>query len=303
MGARRTRRFAKELPLHLIMLPGVVFLLLFSYLPIYGVTIAFQRFIPALGLLGHQRWIGLGNFQFMISLPSTRQVFYNTLSISALKIVFGMLVPIVVSLMLNEVRNRGFKRSVQTVVYFPYFISWVVLGSILIDLLSPNTGVVNQIIKGLGLKPIYFLGDNRWFQPTMVASDVWKNFGFNSVIYLAALSTIDPGLYEAAAIDGAGRLRQTLHITLPGLGMIVSLLLVLNLGGILNAGFDQIFNMYSPQVYDSGDIIDTLVYRLGILQTQYGPATAVGLLKGVVSFVLISLSYLTAYRFFGYTLF
>ena len=296
MASRRTN----TLPYHLMLLPGVLLVLVFSYVPIYGVIIAFQRFLPARGMFGDQTWVGLGNFDYLLALPTVWQVFANTLIVAILKIAGGTVLPIVVSLLLNEVHSRLFRRSVQTIIYFPYFISWIVFGGIMVDLLSPNDGIVNMVIVALGFEPAYFLGNVELFRGTLVVTDVWKTFGFVTVIYLAAITSIDPTLYEASSIDGAGRWQKTWHITLPGMGMVIVLLMVLNLGNILNAGFEQVFVLYSPLVYETGDIIDTLVYRLGLLQAQYGVATAVGLLKGVISFGLISVSYYIAYRFFSY---
>ncbi|MBW7454877.1 ABC transporter permease subunit [Paenibacillus sepulcri] len=296
-------RKKRELPLHLMLLPGLVLVIIFSYIPMIGVTIAFQNFIPLKGLFGNQDWVGFGNFKYVFSMPNIWQVIWNTLFIAIMKIVMGLIVPITFALLLNEIRNVLFKRVMQTVIYFPYFLSWIILGGILVDILSPSGGIVNSFLGIFGIKPIYFLGENSWFPYTMVASDVWKTFGFNTVIYLAAITSIDPSLYEAAAVDGAGRWKQTWHVTLPGMHMIIVLLMVLSLGSVLDAGFDQIFNLYSPQVYESGDIVDTMVYRMGLLQAQFGPSTAVGLLKSFVSFILISISYLTAYRLFNYRLF
>lgn len=296
-------RLKRELPLHLMLLPGIILLIIFSYIPMAGIIISFQNFNITKGLFGDQKWIGIGNFQYIFSIPNMFRVIWNTLSIAISKIGIGMIVPLIYALLLNEVRGKAFKRITQTIIYFPYFISWIILGGIMIDMLSPSTGIVNQFIHMLEFNPIYFLGDNRWFQSTMVASDTWKNFGFNTVIYLAAITSIDPSLYEAVAVDGAGRIKQTWHITLPGMRMIIVLMMVLSLGNILNAGFDQIFNLYSPQVYASGDIIDTVVYRIGLVQAQFGPATAVGLLKSAVSCVLISISYYSAHKFFNYRIF
>ena len=296
-------RMKRERALHLMILPGLLVLILFSYVPMAGVMIAFQQFNPAKGLFGNNPFIGFGNFTYMFSMPNIGRVFWNTIYISVLKIIIGTIVPIVVALMLNEEANALFKRTTQTIIYFPYFLSWVILAGIMVDILSPSDGIVNDLLKFFHLQPIYFLGDNKWFPYTMVITDVWKNFGFDTVVYLAALTSIDPGLYEAAMIDGASRWKQTLHITLPGMQMIIVLLMVLNIGNLLNAGFDQIFNLYSPTVYQSGDIIDTFVYRLGLLQAQFGVSTAVGLLKSVVSFVLISIAYYTSYKLFDYILF
>jgi putative aldouronate transport system permease protein len=178
-----------------------------------------------------------------------------------------------------------------------------VFGGILIDLLSPTEGIINKLITGFGFEKVFFLGDPDWFRGTLVFTDLWKTFGFSTVIYLAAITSIDPTLYEVASIDGAGRFRKMWSITIPGMSMVVILMTVLHLGNVLNAGFEQVFVLYSPLVYPTGDIIDTFVYRLGLLQAQYSVATAVGLFKGVVSFVLISVSYYIAYRFFSYRLF
>lgn len=293
----------QTLPYHLMLLPGLLLVIVFSYVPIYGIVIAFQRFIPARGMFGDQKWIGLGNFEYLINLPTVWQVLGNTLIIALGKIVLNTLLPIVVAILLNEVRSNLFKRTVQTLVYFPYFISWIVFGGIMIDLLSITDGIVNNVIMALGFEPIFFLGDPDVFRGTLIVTDVWKTFGFITVIYLAAITSIDPTLYEAAEIDGAGRLQKIRHITLPGMAMVIVLLMVLNLGNVLNAGFEQVFVLYSPITYETGDIIDTLVYRLGLLQAQYGLATAVGLLKGLISFSLISVSYYIAYRFFSYRLF
>lgn len=220
-----------------------------------------------------------------------------------MKIIAGLVVPITIAILLNELRQEWMKRTFQTMVYLPHFLSWVLLSGIIIDVLSPSTGIVNQILGLFGAKPIFFLGDNKWFPYVMVITDVWKEFGFGTIIYLAALTNINPSLYEAAEIDGAGRWKQTINVTLPGMMPIIVLMLTLNIGNVLNAGFDQIFNLYSPQVYESGDVIDTFVYRMGIEQAQYGFATAVGLLKSVVSFILISVSYVMAYRFANYRIF
>ncbi len=214
----------------------------------------------------------------------------------------GLLVPIVFALLLNEIRSVRVSKFVQTICYLPYFMSWVILGGILVDVLSTG-GIVNQALNSLGLDSIFFLGDNRYFRTTAIWSDIWKNFGYGAIVYLAAILGIDTELYEAARIDGAGRWQQTWHVTLPGMRMSIVLMLVMSLGNVLNAGFDQIFNLYSPAVYESGDIIDTFVYRMGVIDAQYGPATAVGMFKSVVSTIFISVSYFLAYKFADYRIF
>jgi putative aldouronate transport system permease protein len=296
-------KFKKELPLHLMILPGLIILLIFHYLPMAGIIIAFQKFIPAKGLFGNQKWIGLDNFRYVFQLPNFSSVLWNTVSISLMKIALGIVIPIVFAILLNEVKNSGLKRSIQTAVYLPHFLSWVILGGILIDILSPSDGLANKVIKLFGFKPIFFLGDNKWFPYTMVITDMWKEFGYGTIVYLAAITGIDPALYEAAKIDGANRWKQVVNVTLPGMKMVIVLLLVLSLGKLLNAGFDQIFNLYSPPVYQSGDIIDTFVYRIGMLDAQFGVATAVGLFKSVISLLFISVSYYFAYKFADYRIF
>ncbi|WP_184829290.1 ABC transporter permease subunit [Jiangella mangrovi] len=285
-----------------MLLPAIVLVVIYEYGPMVGIVMAFQDYVPAFGFFGSE-WVGWDNFEFVLSLPDTRQVVWNTIFIASMKIVAGLIAPLLTALLLNEVGKAAFRRSVQTVIYLPHFLSWVILGGILIDVLSPSNGIVNQFLGIFGVDPIYFLGDNDWFPYTLVVSDTWKEFGFNTVVYLAAITAIDPSLYEVASVDGAGRLRQTWHITLPGMAPIIVLLATLSLGNVLNAGFEQVFVMYSPQVYDSGDIIDTFVFRLGLIDFQYSAAAAVGLFKSVVSLLFIGLSYFLAYRFARYRIF
>lgn len=305
--AKSVRKISKlgvnQLPLHLMILPGLLLILVYNYIPMAGIFIAFQDFIPAKGLFGNQDWVGLDNFIYVFNLPGFTDVLWNTIYISMLKIIAGIITPIIIALMLNELRNEHFKRSVQTLIYLPNFISWVIFAGILIDILSPGDGIVNKVLITFGIEPIYFLGSEKWFPYTMVITDVWKNFGFNTIVFLAALTNIDPTLYEASHIDGASRWKQTINITLPGMMTIIILIAALNIGQILNAGFDQIFNLYSPQVYSTGDIIDTLVYRMGMIQAQYGVATAIGFFKSIVSSFLLAISYYTAYRFADYRIF
>ncbi|CAM4511415.1 putative aldouronate transport system permease protein [Paenibacillus endophyticus] len=287
---------------HLMLLPAVILVLIYSYGPIVGIVISFQDFIPSNGWFGSE-WIGLDNFKYVFGMPNTMQVIGNTLLISFLKMIVGIVFPLGLAILLNEVKNVLFKRTVQTVVYMPYFLSWIILSGILIDILSPSGGIVNNFLAFLGIEPIYFLGEGPWFRFILVASHIWKELGFDTIVYLAAILSIDKSLYEAASLDGAGHMKQMWHITLPGMRPIIVLLSVLSLGNILNAGFDQVFNLYSPQVYSSADILDTYVYRIGMEQMQYGVATAVGLFKSFVSFVFICTSYLLAYRLANYRIF
>ena len=300
--SKNKNRRLRNLPLHLMILPGFIIVAIYCYGPMIGIVMAFQKYYPSRGIFGSP-WVGFKNFEYVLSMPDTIQVLWNTLFIAIMKIAAGIIIPVVFAILLNEVMNNFVKRSVQTMIYFPHFLSWIILGGILIDVLSPSSGIVNKVLQTIGIQPIFFLGDAKWFPFTMVLTDTWKEFGYGTIIYLAALTGIDPTLYEASYVDGAGKWKQTLKITLPGLMPMVVLMTILSLGNMLNAGFDQIFNLYSPQVYKSGDIIDTLMYRIGILDAQYSVATAVGLFKSVVSFVLITTSYGLAHKFSDYRIF
>lgn len=284
-----------------MMVPGFVWLALFSVVPMFGVIMAFQDFNPNLGFL-RSPFVGLENFEYMFAIRDVKQVFLNTVVIAVGKIIGNLIIPLIFALMLNEVRSRRFSRVVQTITYLPYFLSWVILSSILLNIFG-YVGPVNNARAAFGAEPILFFGRADLFRPLVVGSDVWKTFGYNAVIYLAALTGIDPALHEAAAIDGAGRFGRLWHITLPGIRTTAVLLAILSLSNVLNAGFDQIFNLYNPLVYSTGDIIDTWVYRAGLENLQFSLATAVGLLKSVVSFILIVTGYVLADRFTGYRIF
>jgi putative aldouronate transport system permease protein len=302
MASNTRRKKLQEIPLHIMLLPGVILSVLFHYIPIGGIVIAFQKFVPSRGIF-NSKWIGLDNFHYLFNLPNFTSVLWNTIFIAVMKIIAGLIVPIIVALLLNEVISNSFKRTIQTIIYFPYFLSWVILGGILIDILSPTSGIVNQALGFFGIDPIFFLGNEKWFPFTLVLSNTWKEFGYSTIVYLAALTAIDLHLYEAAIVDGANRWKQTLHVTLPGIMPIVTLMAVLSLGNVLNAGFDQVFNLYSPMVYSTGDILDTMVYRIGLIDAQYGVATAVGLFKSVIALGLITLSNFLAGKYAGYRIF
>jgi putative aldouronate transport system permease protein len=297
-------RFQRQLPLYIMLLPAFCIVLIYNYMPLFGLTIAFQDFNPALGFdFSKQPWVGLENFRFVLAMPSTIKVIWNTLFISSMKLVALIVVPVMTALLLNEMGCHRIKRWVQTVIYLPYFLSWVILGGILVQILSPSTGIVSDLFRALGLPTPYWLGDPKVFPFTLVVTDLWKEFGFKAIVYLAALAGISPELYEAAEIDGAGRIKQVWYITLPCIAPTIILMTTLAIGSILSAGFEQVFNLINPSVYSTGDIIDTMVYRVGIQQAQYGLATAVGMFKSVVSCVLVTLSYYLAKRFAGYTVF
>lgn len=298
---RKKKNWQKDWQLHLMILPGLLFILIFKYMPLGGITIAFKEFLPGKGIWGSP-WVGLENFEYMLALPDTKRVMRNTLFIAAAKILINFPVPIIISILLNEVKNHRFKRSVQTIIYLPYFISWVILAGIIQDLFAKE-GLINQFLGIFGAEPVFFLGNKYAFLGVLIGTDVWKNFGYNTVVYLAAITGIDETLYEAAKIDGANRFQQIWNVTLPGIAPIVVLMMILNLGNVLNAGFEQIFNLYNPLVYETADIIDTFVYRISLVEANYSLGTAVGLLKSVVSFILIVTSYKIANKYSDYTVF
>jgi putative aldouronate transport system permease protein len=231
--------------------------------------------------------VGMANFERLFNEDQSVRVLRNTIIISVLKLAAGIPAPIILALIINEVRQGIFKRSVQTISYLPHFLSWVILSSMIYQLLSPSSGIVNTVLKTLGFQPIYFLADPDWFRPILVISSLWKEVGWGTIIYLAALASVNYDLHEAAALDGASRLQRIRDINFPTIVPVIGIVALLNLGGVLNAGFDQVFNLYNPQVYSVGDIIDTFVYRVGLVGMDYGFATAVGLFKGVVGFTLV----------------
>ena len=286
-----------------MLLPGVIIIFIYMYIPLSGLIIAFQKFVPAKGLFGKQKWIGWDNFIYLYNLPGAISALRNTVIIAFFKIILHLVIPITISILLNEIRSTGYRRTAQTLIYLPHFLSWIILGGILIDILSPSDGIVNRLLGVFGVEPIFFLGSNDYFRGTLIVTDVWKEFGFNTIIYLAAITNIDPNQYEAATIDGANRFQKIRYITLPNMRMIIVLMMVLSLGNVLNAGFDQVYNLYSKQVYSTGDILDTFIYRIGLLDAQFGVATAMGMFKSVVSTIFISVSYFCAYKFADYRIF
>lgn len=289
-------------PLYVLCLPAFIFVLIFSYGPMGGIVIAFQNYKPWLGIL-HSEWIGLENFSRIFQYDESIQAIINTLIIAVIKIIAGIIVPIVMAILLNEIRGIGLKKSIQTLVYLPHFLSWVTIAGIMINILGLDGGINTFLHNTFGIEPIYFLGDPDYFRPTVIVSDLWKNFGFGMIVYLATIAGVDPSFYEAAEIDGATRFQQTLYVTLPCMLPMIIVVATLALGGILDAGFDQIFNLYNPLVYSTGDIIDTYVYRSSLLNGQYGFGTAVGLFKSGISLILIVISYRIAYKVADYKIF
>jgi putative aldouronate transport system permease protein len=280
----RKRRYTETM-YHAMMLPGMFFLIVFSYIPMVGIIMAFQDFVPAKGLWG-SKFVGFQHFIYMMQLPDIGKIVGNTMSVAVGKIILGTFMAIAFSILLNEIRVKFFKKSVQTIVYLPHFLSWVVLASVVVNMFNLD-GSVNQILSMIGLDKINFLGSNQTFQPLIIGTDVWKEFGYNSVVYLAAITSIDPGLHEAAAIDGASWWKRVWNVTIPGMMPIILLMAAMSLTSILSAGFDQIYNLYSPIVYETGDVLDTYVYRIGLVGRQYSFGSAVGLFRSVVGMVLL----------------
>jgi len=297
-GIFTLRRLKMDYPFYIMLAVPMLLLFIYRYIPMAGIVIAFEKFLPAKGIM-KSPWIGMKNFQVLFSMPGFFQAMRNTVIIAIWKIVLGIVVPVFFTLLLNEINNSLVKRGVQTIIYLPHFISWVLLAGIFTKLLEGD-GIVNQLLASLGFKPIIFLGDNKWFRPTLIITHVWKEFGYGTIVYLAAITGVNPDLYEAAQIDGAGRIKQTIHVTLPAILPTILLMTALAIGNILNAGFDQVFNLYSDVVYETGDILDTLVYRLGFGSGQFGISTAADLFKSIITSILIVLSYRLAYQFSGY---
>lgn len=293
--ARDMRRHSA---LYIMILPGVLYFFIFRYFPMYGAIIAFKDYRVLEGFTGSP-WVGFKHFQTIFSSPFFYNVLANTLLISVYKLIFGLPIAVGMALLLNEVRLSWFKRSVQTITYLPHFLSWVVVFGVLLTSLSPSTGLVNKAIVASGGQPINFLTDPKWFRSVLVISDIWKDLGWGTIIYLAALAGISPSLYEAAAVDGASRLDRIRYITLPGIVPVIVLVTLLRIGNILSAGFEQVFVLYNPSVYSVADIIDTWVYRQGIQGFQFSVAAAVGLFKGVVGTVLLVTANSLAKRFAG----
>ncbi|MDF2961603.1 MAG: binding-protein-dependent transport system inner rane component [Paenibacillus sp.] len=289
LAAKRDSRwklFRNNLDMYVLLVPGLLFLLLFKYTPMYGILIAFQEFNIFDGISG-SKWVGLEQFQKLMRSDEFIQVFSNTLLISFYKIALLFPIPIAVALLLNEVRRMFFKRTVQTIIYLPHFLSWVIISGLFINILSPSGGLVNQFLQWLGAEPVSFLLDNAFFRSVVVFTAGWKETGWNAIIFIAAIAGIEQEQYEAAAIDGAGRIKQMFYITLPGIMPTIVLMFILRIGHLLDAGTEQILTMYNPVVYQTGDVIGTYVYRMGLGKMDYSFSTAVGLFNSVVGFLLI----------------
>ena len=272
--------------LYIMLIAPVAVIFVFKYMPMYGILLAFKDYKIRDGIW-NSSWNNFAHFKMLFQSYNFIRVMRNTLIISLQRIVFGFPAPIIFAFMLNEITHLRYKKIVQTISYLPHFISWVVLGGIISEVLSPQRGIVNYIITSFGGEPIYFLTSKTLFRPILILTSIWQSVGWSSIIYLASLAAINPNLYEAAEMDGANRVQKAWHISLPSILPVVTIMFILRLGHILDAGFDQIFNLYNPLVYEVSDIIDTYVYRVGIIDARYDFTTAVGLFKNVIGITLI----------------
>lgn len=283
---KKKNYFLKHWQLYSMIFPGLLFFVIFKYIPLSGSIIAFQDYDVFSGVFG-SKFVGLKHFENLFTYPEFYKVLKNTIIISLYQLVFGFPAPIILALLLNEVRKVAFKRTVQTILYLPHFLSWVVVGGLVINFLSPSTGLLNDVISRLGMEKIFFMQEPSYFRSIIVTSSIWKEVGWSTIIYLAALTGINPELYEAAEVDGAGRLKQVFSITIPSILPTVMILLLLQIGHILDLGFEQIYMLLNPLVREVGEVFDTYIYRVGLLGAQYSYTTAIGLFKSVVGFILI----------------
>lgn len=287
--------FLKYKEYYFMLIPGILFFLIFCYGPMYGIIIAFYDYMPLKGISG-SNFVGLKHFEALFTGPFFLPVLRNTLILSFYKMIFGFFAPIILCLFLNEVKHPKFKKFVQSTSYLPHFVSWVVLSGIVIEFLSPSRGPINMALSAMGQDSIFFLADPKWFRTVLVSSDIWKSIGWGSIIYLAAVTSIDPQLYEAADIDGAGRLQKIRFVTIPAIIPIIIVMFIMESGKILNDNFQQVYNFLNPSVYGVGDVISTFVYRMGIEKMQYSFTTAVGLFKNILSLVMVIMANYIAKR-------
>lgn len=274
--------------IYLFLIPAIIWYAVFCYYPMYGLLLSVKEFKYSLGIM-KSPWVGLKWFRNFLSDGQFYLVLGNTVKITALKLLVGFPAPILFAVLINEIRSHGFKRVVQTLSYLPYFVSWVVAAALLTKLLSPYSGLVNdlRLMMDPQAEPIFYLGEPKYFYPVVILTDLWKNIGWNSIIYIAAISNIDPNLYEAAEIDGAGRIGRIWHITLPAIRPTIAVLLIMSMSGILNAGFDQIYLLQQPSTLQVAEVIDTYVLKKGIQQAQFEYATAIGMFKSLISLVVV----------------
>lgn len=283
------REIYRDRYLYIMFVIPLLFFVVFRYIPMLGTVIAFKDYKINQGIWGSS-WVGLKYFERLFLSKDFYKILYNTLTLSVYNIVIGFPIPIILAILLNELGNLKFKKTVQSILYVPYFISWVVLGSILTSILSPSTGVINVLLGLFGVEPIYFLADKFWWKVVYVFSGIWQSSGWGTIIYLAAITGIDGELYSAAKIDGANKWQQILHITLPSISTTICILLIMRMGSVLSLNFEQIYVLQNDMVIDISDVISTYEYRLGLLNMQYSYTTAIGLFKGVIGLLLVAIT-------------
>ncbi|MDD9266561.1 ABC transporter permease [Paenibacillus sp. GCM10023248] len=293
---KRSRRLKQNIPLFIMLIPVFAFYILFKYWPMGGLVIAFKNYNFADGIL-HSPWVGLKYFKLLFSSSNTVQIIWNTFWLSFLNLIFGFPVPIVLAVLLNEVRKASFKKWIQTIVYLPHFFSWVIVSGIVLSLFATDYGSINKVLKLFGMEPVTFLYESHSWIAIFIGSGIWKEMGFSTIIYLAALTTIDPALYESAGMDGASKWRQIWHITLPGIRHTIILLLILAMGRVMEVGFDQVYNLQNSAVADSSEVISTYIYKIGLGSSQFSLTTAMGLFESVISCSLVLLANRIARKF------
>lgn len=282
----QTKRFRQNIPLFLMLIPGILYYVIFRYFPMGGLVIAFKDYNFRDGILSSP-WVGLKYFEILFQSKITLQVIWNTLELSVLNLIFGFPAPIIIAIALNEVRKNWLKRWIQTIIYLPHFLSWVIVAGIVLTLFSIDGGTINKLLAQWGIEAVPFLYRADSWVAIFIGSGMWKEMGFGAIIYLAALSSIDPSLYESAGLDGAGKLRQIWHITLPGLRPTIILLLILGMGRLMEVGFDQVYNLQNPTVLGQAEVISTYVYKVGLQQAQFSLTTAMGLFESFVGLILV----------------
>lgn len=291
----------KEYMLHLMLLPAIILVFIYHYLPLFGISISFMDYNIVKSFSG-SKWVGFDQFRYLFGMSNFWRAVRNTLIIAVSRIVLGLLVPLMIALLLDQISWSPYKRICQTAIFMPYFISWTVMGGAILEIFSLS-GTVNNVISMLGGERIMFLGSNFWFRKILIGSGIWKDMGYNMIIFLAAITSVDPSVHEAAMIDGCGRFRCCLHVTLPAIRPMILLMSCLSIGGILSANTDQILVMYNPTVYETSDVIGTFVYRLGMIDRRYSVSAAAGLFSQSISLVFVGVSYYLAYKFSDYRIF
>ncbi|WP_414813247.1 ABC transporter permease [Paenibacillus sp. Soil766] len=293
---KRRRKLKQNIPLFIMLVPVIAYYILFKYWPMGGLVIAFKNYNFADGILGSS-WVGLKNFKILFSSSNTLQILWNTFWLSFLSLIFGFPMPIFLAILLNEVRKSWFKRWVQTIVYLPHFFSWVIVSGIVLELFATDYGSINKVLGLFGIEPITFLYESKSWLAIFVGSGVWKEMGFSTIIYLAALTTIDPSLYESAAMDGAAKWRQMWHVTIPGIRHTIILLLILAMGKIMEVGFDQVYNLQNAGVSDVSEVISTYIYKIGLGNAQFSLTTAMGFFESIISCSLVLIANRIARKF------